>query len=1261
MLKRLFFYFFIFLSVNLSYSQNISLKQEILWDNSHKIVLDEGIITIPNCQSCQLLNQIPYFSIPFNEIQASSLTLIVNKYSTASLSSNELKFLSNYQQVIPSSPSFSIYSSVNKGIVSHQLEGVPFVLKNGVILKITEFDYTVIEKPIPFKSKSFVTSSVLGDPSKRWYKIAISKDGIYKIDKSFLSSIGVNTSQLNPKHINIYGNASGRLPVNNSSYRPDDLIKNPIFVSGESDNVFDNDDYILFHAYGPSKWSYTPSGIYRRDLNPYTNDSYYYICIDANDAPLRIGSQTTVQPENATISVYDYSLIHEKESRNLLHAGQRFYGEEFDAQLVQSFNFSIPDLVLGPSKVYTSFASKCESTGNSIRTYYNNNLLSSTPISKSDEYTRSDQAMTFTPNTSVVTIKIELNRVNPTVITYLDKIELFVKRNLKFIGDAFYFRTGENIGPANVNKYIISNFPSNAEVWDLTNRTSPVKMDGQLVGSDFIFKAASDTIREFIAFKPSGALIPVFVKEVSPQNLHALDYADILIVTNPSFSSYANRLADLHRNDGESVHVVTTEQVFNEFSGGQKDPVGIRLFAKMFYDRANGDVNQIPKNLILFGNGNYDPRGIVESGDYVLTYQAENSENSISAFTSDDFFVVLDDLESFSPSDKLDMGIGRMMANSYEEAAVLLKKVESYMKNQYAGNSTLGDWRTHFTLIADDEDTFLTNDCEKVYAKVKTLHPEMNATKIYADAYPQQITAGGIRFPEMEKDIDRKIQEGALLVTYVGHGGPRGAGQERFINHDQIKSWVNMDKLHLFVSATCDFTRFDDPDVISAGTLSLMNPNGGAVALMTTTRSIFYNVNTDVDTNFYNAVFVRDANYRPLTFGEIFKETKNKAGSSDNKRSFMLIGDPALRIALPKFKVVTDSLNGVEIANISIDTLKALSKITIKGHIADASGTKINSFNGVIVPSVYDKEKLNKTLGQKANLTSVLDFYTQNNILYRGNVSVVNGSFEFSFIVPKDIDYQFGKGKISYYADNKVIDAGGATTVITVGGLNPNGIQDNTPPIIEAYMNDESFVNGGLTDENPFFKANLKDDFGINAVGNGIGHDIVLVLDGDEANPIILNNYYIADLDSYQSGKIAFQMKDLEEGPHKLKLKVWDVNNNAAEFFLDFVVAKRQELSISHVLNYPNPFTTSTDFYFEHNQFDDLLEAQIQILTISGKLVKTINSYVQTSGFRSNGIHWDGKDDFGDQLAKGVYVYILSVKNSQGSKMQKIEKLVILK
>ena len=410
---------------------------------------------------------------------------------------------------------------------------------------------------------------------------------------------------------------------------------------------------------------------------------------------------------------------------------------------------------------------------------------------------------------------------------------------------------------------------------------------------------------------------------------------------------------------------------------------------------------------------------------------------------------------------------------------------------------------------------------------------------------------------------------------------------------------------------------------------------------------------------FFENVFDLDVNNEPLAFGEIMRLTKNASGASDNKRSFTLIGDPALKIAIPRLKVVTDSINGLS-PTVEIDTIRALSKITIKGHIENQSGLSLTNFNGILSPSVFDKAKTQQTLGQNSN-SPIIPFELQKNIIYKGKVSVVNGNFEFSFIVPKDINFSYGPGKISYYADNGITDAGGFDTLLVIGGIDPIGINDVTGPEIDLYLNDDSFVSGGITDETPVLIASVFDENGINTVGNGIGHDLVAILDDNTSDPIILNEYYTADLDSYQSGKVSFNMTNLSVGSHKLTLKVWDVNNNSSQVSIDFIVQEKQDLVLDHVLNFPNPFTTKTDFYFEHNQVCSELEAQIQIYTVSGKLIKTINQLVNTQGFRSEGIAWDGRDDFGDQLAKGVYIYKLKVKSIDGTFAEKTEKLVLLK
>jgi hypothetical protein len=427
--------------------------------------------------------------------------------------------------------------------------------------------------------------------------------------------------------------------------------------------------------------------------------------------------------------------------------------------------------------------------------------------------------------------------------------------------------------------------------------------------------------------------------------------------------------------------------------------------------------------------------------------------------------------------------------------------------------------------------------------------------------------------------------------------------------------------------------------------------------LMTTTRPVFFSVNTATGSSFYKHVFDRDAQNLPLTFGEILRRTKNMVNSDVNKHSFTLIGDPALRLALPKLKVVIDSINGFSTSQ-KLDTIRALSHVKIKGHIENHLGGKVFT-DGVLNIRVFDKVKQLNTLGQDVD-SPIIPFNNQENVIFKGRSNLINGAFDIQFITPKDIDYAYGKGKLSLYYNDSISDGLGSENRFVVGGIS-NALQmDTIGPKVSMYLNDENFVSSGLTNESPKLIIHLSDESGINTIGNGIGHDVVAILDGQVSSPIVLNNFYVSDLNSFQKGRIVYDFKNLEEGRHTLKLKVWDVYNNPSESTIDFIVQKKKDLELLHVLNYPNPFTTNTQFYFEHNQVCNQLEVQIQVLTISGRLVKTIHEHVALQGFRSEGIHWDGRDDFGDKLARGVYVYRILVKNSLGQNTEKLEKLVIL-
>jgi hypothetical protein len=508
------------------------------------------------------------------------------------------------------------------------------------------------------------------------------------------------------------------------------------------------------------------------------------------------------------------------------------------------------------------------------------------------------------------------------------------------------------------------------------------------------------------------------------------------------------------------------------------------------------------------------------------------------------------------------------------------------------------------------------------------------------------------------------MKKGALIMNYLGHGSERGLAHEEILTISDIKNWDNNIRLPLFMTATCEFSRFDDVSLISAGEWVLLNPRGGGIGLFSTTRLVYSSPNYYLNREFYNYVFERDGQGRKYALGDVMRLTKNAIGEELNKLSFTLLGDPALKLSYPEYQVEMTEINGKQLAVFS-DTLKALSVATVRGHVADLQGNRLEDFHGQVLPTIYDKEMTMTNLANDGG--PVMEFKVQNSILFKGKASVTNGEFAFSFIVPKDIAYQVDKGKFSFYAFDSQRDAAGVNQTILFGESSGAEISDNRGPDLEVFMNDTTFVSGGITNESPTLLIRVKDDTGINTTGNGIGHDITAILNGNQQNALVLNDYYESELDDYRSGSIRYPLSQLEPGDHTIKVKVWDVVNNSSEAELSFRVVGSQEVVIDHVLNYPNPFTTHTDFYFEHNQGHQELEVLLQVYTISGKLVRSFE-FVQANqtqigpgSYRVGPIAWDGLDDFGDPIGRGTYFYRVRLRTSDGKSREAFQKLVILK
>jgi len=772
------------------------------------------------------------------------------------------------------------------------------------------------------------------------------------------------------------------------------------------------------------------------------------------------------------------------------------------------------------------------------------------------------------------------------------------------------------------------------------------------------FRLPADSLRELISFDGSSYYGVSFVEKVGNQNLHALEIPDMVIVAYELFMSEANRLANHHiENDGLDVFVVEVGQVYNEYSSGSQDITAIRNFMKMMYDRAGA--GEECRYLMLFGDASYDYKDRVENNsNFVPTWEDERSMNIISSIATDDFYGFLDDGESGGGgSDLLDLGIGRVVVASQEEARQIVDKILHYAAGE---PDVFGNWRNVVCFVADDEDGNLhISQAEKMAVRLDTSYGDLNVDKIYVDAYPQESTSGGQRAPQVNEAISRRIAKGTVVMNYTGHGGEAGWAHERILEISDINSWSNFDELPIFITATCEFSRYDDPTRISAGEFVLLNPDGGAVSLFTTARATYGSPNFELNNAMYDLMFEQINGEYPR-FGDLISYAKNKNGGiSDNDRKFILLGDPALRLPYPEHDVHTLKINDIAITTIP-DTLKALQKITVSGSLVDESGQTLTTYNGVLYPTVFDKPTSIETLATDPD-SNPFTFELLLAKLYNGKANITNGNWTFSFIVPKDIAYKFGYGKISYYASNDTEDGSGYFDNIIIGGYDNNVPPDEHGPEIQLYLNDENFAYGGMTDQNPVLLAYVSDSSGINTVGTGIGHDIVTTLDNNNNKSVIINDYYEADIDSYTSGVIRYPISSLEEGNHSLKLKVWDVHNNSSESFTEFVVATSADLAIDHVLNYPNPFTTSTAFYFDHNQPNIMLEVQVQIYTVSGRLIKTLDEFVITSGYRSDPIYWDGLDDFGDRIGRGVYIYKLRVRAQDGSIAEQLEKLVILR
>lgn len=1273
------------LTVGLGYAQESHF--EIHWQGEVVLETAYSKISVPSFDqehfSFDLDKGLTYFSQWASEgtINPNSVTLTNVTY--ANIDADALKAVP--LETIPTTPNLKFQNVTARGKTYAYLELSPIIKDKGAYKKITSFTInytTAAQRGDGLLGNGYtLTNSVLS--SGNWYRFYVDKSGVFKLTKSFLNSLGLQANGVDPRTIKIYGNGGGMLPLPNSEPYPFDLTENAIKVVGEDDGEFHNTDYILFYAEGPSGFN-ADSNTHH---NIFTDKSYYYVTFGGG---LGKRMPSLVQPEAAatyTVDTFQDYQFHEVDAYNIVRVGRRWFGDRFDVEHQKQFKFSFPNLIPSEPAYVKVHAASTSDVPTSMEIKINDAVVSHLNFAPIGMPVLAD-GKSYNSNVSLNAPEVNVmltynNSGNPTAHGYLDYISIEATRALTFTGKQFVFKNKAVSNTPGIVGYTVSNASGLSEIWDITDKYNVSTALHTKAASVFNFKSESGMEKTYLAVTPADYYEPLRdnTAQVNNQNIKGRIFkddqgqfkdVDYLIISPDHLRSQAERLAQINRDQNNlNVKVVTLNEIYTEFSSGNQDVGAIRNLVRYVYHNASTTENRL-KYVCLFGDASFDYKDrIPNNTNIVPSWHSLNSFSLTNAYVSDDFFGMMDDNEGdMGTSNKLDVAVGRILAETPQRAKEMVDKIELYYKE-----ISYGPWRNNVVVLSDDVDvaweSVLQETTDAIANTIAAEKPFLNVVKIHSDAYQQQASASGERYPEVNKSVKDALEVGALVVNYFGHGGEDGLASERIFDRNDSQEINNTCKFHCFVTVTCEYTRFDNPFRPTAGEYTYWNTKGGAISLITTTRQIFVNVGVAFNVKLEDYLFNTT---HQTSMAEALRLTKNDPALSgiQQRRLVFFIGDPAMKLAFAQPNIQLTKINGKPLGQTN-DTLKALSKVKLSGQIVDPAGTVMSGYNGILTATVFDKEIQRQTLGN--NNVSLngqpikMDFTTLGEKLFIGQATVTNGVFNFEFVVPRDIGVPVGQGKVSFYAQSEtpLQDQAGANFDIMVGGINKNAAIDNTGPLVKLYMNDENFVSGGITNEAPTLLAKLEDNNGINTA-SGIGHDIIAIIDGDETNPFVLNDYYKANVDDYTSGEVSYGFRDLEPGLHTLTLKAWDVYNNSSSSEIQFVVHdKDQVLKIENVLNYPNPFVNYTEFWFNHNSSQPL-DVSIQIFTVSGKLVKTLNSQTNAGGCCNEGasslsrdIVWDGRDDFGDKIGKGVYIYKLKVRSSQLNKqVEKIEKLVIL-
>lgn len=1197
-----------------------------------------------------------------------------SSFTYTNCSKEELDIIQNDQ--IPDSPEIILTIGKSSGQWQSTIKINPFVRLSGEVVKIKTIKIELTRNRTPDSSSersSWAENSVLKNGT--WFKFKIPQKGIYEITYQELIDLGIISAPIPSESLGIYSNPSEMLSYFVGETVMDDLVELPTKLKINDTGLFGPGNSISFYAEANGKIKYDEDkGVWKNEVNLYSDTNYVFLSIDTDSRKV-LTEDLSIAPIEF---MYDYTRIihHEKEWLNFIKSGRNWYGEKFeDSKLEYSHSYNKPKSKPVAFTLNYNLCARSEvSTDNVISVSINSDTVSDASISKvSEEYYNNyvnfgskTVNLFYIGEEDSYDLKFEYHQKdNP--LAWIDYYTINSNERIVSLNSQFYFKILDNT-KANTEVNVLSS-ASNFEVWDVTDLKNVFTVKSTKNDSGCTFTSNLDTIRDFIVVEDQTYLKPIFDSKITNQNLHAAKASNYIVLTTKNFESQAKEIIQLHEeHDNLSGQFYFVDEIFNEFSSGRPEAIALRNFIKSIYEKGKGTDDSL-KYVLLFGDGSFDPKNRISMNvNLIPTYQSDNSIKLTRSYVTDDFFGLMDDGEGdYEAGDLLDLGIGRLPVSSTYQANNVVEKLKNYYDiypevssvNDYEKSiyTSKGSWRNNILFVADDEDRNIhMRQAREIADRVDTIVSNLNQKKVFLDAFEQINTSNGVRSPGANQKLMELLDEGVLIVNFNGHGGELGWMDERIYMIEDIKEMSNKTKLPLFMTATCEFSRFDAPEHLSAGELLVLKPDGGAIALFTTVRLVFSAPNFRLNETFYK-VLQQSIKDNKLALGDLFKTTKVVNDGGNNDRNFTLLGDPAMRLSLPVFKTVLDS---VKLGELSTDTIKSLSSPTIYGSVLNESNEVAEDYNGWVEIQLFDKEKYIITIG--TDPVGKFDYDAKEDLLFKGKAKVINGKFQTEIYVPKDARQDFDYSRFSFYAlDETKGDAAGNNEKVILGGTDENASIDETGPAIELFLDDTTFVFGDNVTSSPIFIAQLFDSSGINIMPNNLGKDVTLVIDERNDLSFNLNKYYTPSESTYRKGEVIFPIDQLSEGRHSLEFKAFDNQNNSSKAYTEFIIENNPELALKHVLNYPNPFTTNTGFYFEHNQTNNELEVLIQIYTISGKMIKTLNGTFNTNNQRVGPVNWDGLDEYGDKIGRGVYVYKVTVQTSGGDSEEAVSKLVLLR